>query len=294
MRDVGFTFSETHSGSHNGLTAPGTKYTGNDGKNVHTITHESLSDEQKWLWYDIWLPAIDLLKYFAGSDPVHGTKHIDNTYSVIDDEQANIALQARYPLHHEIPNIVSWEMAYGTAAHDYGQSSGTRALADKLAPWGVNPKHYALDDSKYNGFVTHMAHHGPNVGRGLISQDGPAKMFVTQRVTARLIYGHPVPGMFIFGHVHRFCKTVVTVDWGDRLYVSHVLINAPMCGPNMYADQAARSPEMWQAGPCMWEVIDGKMGEFVPMVKGRHRIYPVSAARAYNSGKAGQGDGMLG
>lgn len=305
MRNVYFTFSETHDGSHEGLTAPGTKHTGNDGKNVQTITHESLSDDQKWLWYDVWLPAIDLLKYFAGSDPVHvkdsgdpvhGTKHLDNTYSAIDDEQANIALQARYPLHQEIPNIVSWEMAYGTAAHDYGQSSGTRALADKLAPWGVNPRHYALDDVNVNGFITHMAHHGPGVGRSLTNRGNPAKSFVTERMIKRLINGYPVANMFIYGHVHRFVSEPISLQWGDRIYNSHVIINAPMCGPNMYADQAAKSPEDWQAGPCMWETIDGRIGEFVPMVKTRSRIYRsgVIAHVRKGAGNYSKGDGEFG
>ena len=301
QRIVHFTFSDTHCGSHEGLTAPGTVYTGNDGKNQHTITRDMLSDDQLWLW-DLWLEAIEKLGEFAGSDPiivdesgdpVHGTNHLDNTYSVVDIEQANIAVQARYPIHAALKSIIAWRLAYGTAAHDYGQSSGTRQIAASIAAWGVNPEHGAVLERNDGGFITNLAHHGPTVGRLPTNRGGALRTYVNALQLERISDNLPVPNMIIRGHVHRHYFEPVQLQWGSGQLTTWGLINAPMCGPNLYAFQAARTPDRWQAGPCMWSVEDGKMGEFISMVRTRSTIYKGRSVMAYNKANFCQGDGQM-
>ena len=69
-RLVGLLYGDTHHGQRNGGIRPGTEliYPGEEKETIYD--DKNISDWSKFIWYDVWLPGIEMLKAFAGSDPV--------------------------------------------------------------------------------------------------------------------------------------------------------------------------------------------------------------------------------
>lgn len=293
MRQIYFVFSDTHGGSKDGLTAPGTQITKKAANDKETLEYSGFPDDVKWLW-DNWLESIELLKLFAGGDPVyvkfagdatHGTDHTDNTHTVIGAEQAKIAEAAMYPIWANVKNIIGWDLAYGTHAHDYGQSSGTRELASLINQWGmpVEVKPYTVGESTIDGWTVNMAHHGPTIGNDA-NRGTQVRTYARNMVAGpdgRIARKDKIPNCIIRGHGHRYYYEPVQIPWSDTQHTAHTIICASMCAPNAYVFQVGRTPDIWKAGPVMYEVIDGKMGEYVPMVKTRTTVYHIGGTIAH-------------
>lgn len=273
MRVVYVALGDRHGGHRNGLTMPGTEieFSIGEEKESYILDDDNLSDWAKWLWYDVWMPGIVKLKDFAGTDAVivaddgdmtHGAKFIgnDNSYSPHIDQQVQISKMALTPLR-ELPGLSAFFLSYGTAAHDYGSNSAARLVAEAIAPWGydvISDYHVIWN---HDGFRLDLAHKGPNSSSRPHLRLNSARTYGEDRIRKSLEFGKPYANLYQRGHFHRPVVANAAIEWADELHQTTVMITPPLCGPNGYARDAARSPETVTCGFYYYEVIDGRMGE---------------------------------
>ena len=276
-RIAGVSFGDRHGGLKNGLIMPGTKLTYGVGEATEEL-EVTLSEWSDWLWNEVWEPGIEKAIEWAGSDPliaadsgdaVHGSRFIENLYSPHVSHQIHISHLALTPLR-KAPTLSAYYLAFGTAAHDYGSNSAAVLLAEKLANWGWYPK---TDDHLrvmlQDDFLFDLSHHGPSVSQKPHLRENSARMYVREKVQEAVEWGAVYPRLFQRGHVHLHTDTPVKFKFGPNLHKSHIIITPPLCGPNGYARQAARSMQFVECGMYFWEIIDGQLGRVEPFIKSK-------------------------
>lgn len=261
-RYVGVLMGDTHCGLRNGIIAPGTELEYDGGEKREAL----LSDQSKWLWDSVWLPGIDLVKNFAGDDPVylfhdgdvlHGGRFVEHLYSPFQDHQIQIAKSA-LAAWRVIPSLAGMALAFGTRAHDYGEMDATKQLAADIAAWGLEVatgEHLRID---LGGALIDIAHHGPSVGTD--NNIGNMLRTYTRRMTkGALERGERHADILSRGHVHQDALELVDTPWGpDRVY-TWATITPPLCTPNGFGRQASRQVERARCGFVIFQVVGGKV-----------------------------------
>jgi hypothetical protein len=282
MRIAGVSIGDTHAGQRNGLIRAGTVLAWGVGSEAEEreIGAEVLSDWSKWLWDDVWLPGIEAARNFAGDDPiilahsgdaVHGDRFAGKGekffYSIHANHQEQIFKEAMRPW--QDAKIAAFLLAYGTGSHDYNANSAAQNIATGLANWGwrtVADDHIDID---LNGILFNLAHHGPYVSKIARLRENSARNYVKERIGEALAWDDCYAGLYQRGHVHMPVSASVEVQHGPMQHKSHIIITPPLCGPNGYARQAARSMERVECGLYFWEIIDGKLGEVIPFIRSK-------------------------
>lgn len=291
--------SDTHCGMRNGFAAPDTMVTFDDGKQESI---GGLSSWSEWLWNKAYPPIIQTAGEFAGNDQllvfhtgdvVHGEKHVgkEYNYSSFLDQQVEIAVEALKRLR-EIPQLAGFVFIYGTAAHDYGQQQGTKAVAAEMAKFGYPVECVGWFDAVIDGVRVNAIHHGPGIGK--TDKAGPARAYITKLSRADLERGRQNVGLVMSGHVHQRLTEPVYFQWGDGFKKSFMSIAPPMTGPNEYAVTytSRQALPYIECGATLLD-LDGEVKSAYPVtVEQDHRAK--IEIRAYNSGRYCQGDGQSG
>lgn len=277
QRIAGISFGDRHGGLKNGLIMPGTKLSYGVGEAAEEV-EVKLSEWSDWLWNEVWEPAVAEAITWAGTDPliaadsgdaVHGSRFIENLYSPHVSHQIHISHLALTPLR-QAPTLAAYFLAFGTGAHDYGSNSAAILLAEKLAAWGWQCKtDNHLRIKLTDNFLFDLSHHGPSVSQKPHLRENAARVYAREKVQEAVEWGAEYPKLFQRGHVHLHTDTPVKFKMGPHEHRSHIMITPPLCGPNGYARQVARSPQYIECGVYLWEIIDGRLGEVRPFIKAK-------------------------
>ena len=274
-RVVILSLGDTHCGMRNGLIAPGTELDYGVGSETETATPE-LSDWSKWLWDEVWMPSVETVIDFAAGDPlvvshsgdfVHGSKHVstESLYSPHIPHQIKIAKMAMEPLR-KAKTLAAFLIAFGTESHDYGANSAAIEIARSFGNWGWLAK--ADHHFKYmiDGFCLDLSHDGPRVSMIPHLRSNSARRYGEDKIRDAVDYGVRYSQLYQRGHVHLRAFAPVSYRIGMEMHRMNVMVTPPMCGPNRYARQAARSQDYTECGVYLWEIIDGKICEVKPLM----------------------------
>lgn len=290
-RTVFVSLGDRHSGLRNGLCPPDMElvygavtnqvWPGMSDQEIQNVLDDldrravNISGWSDWLWHEVWLPGIEKVKEFAGSDPVvildsgdmvHGSRFVESLYTPFVHHQVDIAVESMRPWR-ELKNLYGIAMVYGTGSHDYGANAAAKKVYDGLGPWGYKMwlgDHLKL---KFGDFRIDLAHHGTNMSKRTHLRYNTIRLDFEQKIRTAKEFGEPTIDFYQRGHWHRPAWIPIYVDWAMDTIHSTSVITPPMTGPNGYARQATRSTSHVKCGFYAWELVDGKIGEVQKNIK---------------------------
>jgi hypothetical protein len=230
----------------------------------------NLSSWSKWLWDDVWLPGVEFISKLAGDDPVvlfdsgdnvHGSRFVESLYSPFIHHQVSISVESMRPWR-KLNNLFGIAMSYGTGSHDFGSNAAALQVYEGLAPWGYK---MWLDDHVnmlLDGVRFDLAHHGSNLSKRRHLKFNTARLDFEQLIRENLEFDESYSDVYMRGHFHRDAIIPIHIDWAGKYIKSLAMINPPMCGPNGYARQAARSMESISCGFNYLVIDDGKVVDY--------------------------------
>ena len=238
---------DNHAGLSKGLTAPGTVLDWGQGDEREIL----LSDWSDWLWHEVWMPGLEMVKDKTGGEPffvmhsgdvTHGSRHIrdDNLYSPHITHQLHITKHAFVPVR-DMKNLAGFYIVSGTGSHDYGGSSASLKVRDQFASWGLPVFHSDHILMNFDGFRFDLAHHGPYVSKLDHTRVNTARRDVGQLLKRDMEWGRPSAHLYQRGHVHMPVHTQAQYEMRNETRRAEVIITPPMCGPNGYARAVTHS-----------------------------------------------------
>jgi hypothetical protein len=256
--------SDSQSGQLGGLIAPGTEleYDNNE-KRTPELSATSL-----WVW-DCYNKVIDTAIDYTGTDPlvvyhtsevVHGSRFIEYLYSSWQEHQVTIAVQALSHLR-RIPTLAGIRFCYGTGAHDYGQQSATKGVAERCAAWGYPVACVDHGVEEIDGCSIDWAHHGPTVSR-MEDKACAGRRYVIRLLRLFLERGKRAPDIVLRGHVHARITEMVKVPWGRDGVPVLLSIGAPLAGMNEYAHKFTQSTPITEIGGTLIRIENGRVLDF--------------------------------
>jgi len=258
VRYVIAVLSDLHAGSKLGLLAPGTELEDPSG-GTYVLR---LSKAQQWLWQnyeDAIVQTLDL----AGDDPVilihngdvcqGAFRDINITNSLTD--QARIAIANLSPWF-ELGNILRAYIVCGTEAHDFGEASTERLIAETLRiKYGADVLYKPHILLSVDGASIDVAHHGPHPGSRAWLRGNIARLYLRDRIIEDLARGHKVPDLFVRSHRHRPVDEVVSLE----CVKSRIIVTPSWQLAGQFARKAIESPPYFVCGMSAIEVIDGRI-----------------------------------
>lgn len=230
--------SDMHAGSRLGLLAPGVLLA--DGHQV------GLGEVQRWLW-GCYTDAIEKAATFAQGKPVvlihngdacqgdrHGATFAANIADQVSIAEACIDAFARKV---DLARVI---LITGTEAHDFGEASAERILAERLSKrWDVSCTHHLL--ARVEDVLIDVAHHGPTVGRRVWTRANSARSYLMSRM---LEEQREIPDLYFRAHRHRFVDETVAV--GTRR--SRLIITPGWQALDQFARKATQSEAVLECG----------------------------------------------
>lgn len=254
--------ADPHSGHELGLTNPDTVlYSKNEHGDIAPYKI-IMSPFQDWLWRDVYIPGVELVKKFAGSTPVtvfslgdltQGVKYDNGHYSL--ENQISIAERIFEPMQKSV-QISEMYFVAGTGAHD-PQAGSTVAVAERFQSKGVRAKplyHLLLDD---NGYEIDVTHHGPHPGTRSHLRGNVARYWLRDVMTREMKHRGRCASIYLRAHRH------VVVDEqthdGEHIARSRLVVCPPFTGINDFARQITNGDFYLTVGMFAFMVENGRM-----------------------------------
>jgi hypothetical protein len=291
MRKILVVTSDWHSGHRLGLMNPDTvlyeqRIDRAPGKTVSELDY-TLGEFQQYLWYEVWLKGIEIVKQIADGDPVglivngditHGNKYPDQLITTSLANQFLIAEGCAKPWLDQLPGLNFIRFAVGTGSHIFQESASPVLVSELLKPKypdvDVGVVHHGL--LKANGLKVDYAHHGPSQGIREWTKGNQLRYYLKSIVAGAHKSGKKPPDVVFRSHYHyphrEIISEFVSGDNGrPQTIENRIYLTPSMCGMNDYAQQASKSSPVIYNGFMVLEIEDGKivddhLDEFVWML----------------------------
>lgn len=266
MRKIAAFLADCHGNHKLGLLHPDTTLE-QIGPHGETLAKQvELTAVQKWLYYEVFQPALLQLQKLASGDPIaaflvgdltQGGKYPDELVSTRMADQVVIATEIGGDIL-DISAVQSLRIALGTPAHNYGEGSteilAAKMLAQEYPRKDVKAVAHGLAD--VGGVLVDYAHHGPSAGSHLMVRGNAFRTYCRDVVLRELGRHQRPPDVIVRAHVHDYLRiTDVIAANGVEHEVVGILL-PPLCGMGEHGRQASRSKHMLTVGVIALE-IDG-------------------------------------
>lgn len=259
--------SDTHGGFKLGLLNPKTILEDEDEEGNIIQYSPELNNTQKYLWDDVYLPAVDKLKELAGDDeiilahigdPTHGNKYISEQVSTRLSDQIDIALFNLLPLC-QLDNVSTIRIVKGTGSHEFGEGSAPILIQRLLSKAFPNKSIKAVNHGlmEIDGFEVDYAHHGPYPGSRDWLRGNVARYYLRDLMYQSINSGMRPPNLVLRGHYHQYVREWLSMNGNE----SWLVILPSMCMLSFYTRQATRSAFRSTNGLVAFEVEDGQLRE---------------------------------
>jgi len=261
--------SDTHAHFRLGLFNPETRVQ-DDNAEYYT---PAMNEPQRYLWDDVHVPAIKSIADLAGKDPiigfhlgdvVHGNKHATELMTTRLSDQIDAAAGNSISpgiLHPflSLKNVVSFRLAKGTAAHNFGEGSADIQIIERL-----KMKYPKIDfRTVYHGLAdiadvnVDYFHHGAHPGTRNWLKGNVARFYLRDLILQHIEFGADVPQLFISGHYH----TLVEIIDKFMGYKTRLVVMPGMCFPTDWTVKITKSLPFVKHGWVAFEVINGRIIE---------------------------------
>lgn len=269
--------SDSHGGHKHGLLNPATILEDEDPFGNLTPWKPALTEYQRYLWYDIYQPAIDRAVEIAAGDeviplhtgdPIHGDKHPEHLISTRKSDQVEIGVSNMRPALRQ-PNVLTVRLAASTGAHAFGEGSGdiliARQLAAEFPKTDIKTVQHGL--ASIASTPIDYSHHGPYTGSRNWLKGNSARYYLRDLMMEEIMQGNRPPTLVLRGHYHDPIWETVRIWYQGELITSHIIIAPPLCGLSYWTHQAVKSKFILRAGVMIYELVDGKLVDIYPIVK---------------------------
>lgn len=253
---------DTHAGSKLGLTHPNTELERSDEAGKIIKYNPELSDTQKFLFYEVYRPAIKSAMDFAGNDDVHvihtgdptdGAKYIEDKQSLRVADQVLIAdMNMQEILQYE--NVKRVRIVEGTPSHGFDGSSEdllTVLLRRKYPKKDIAHHAHGLYHIKEIDTIIDTAHHGPSAGIRKWLEGNNFRYYLRDILIREALRKRPLPDIILRADKHTAAKEFISLEdhdaWG--------FITPPLQFPTKYAKQVTNSVFEVKIGMLMIEIV---------------------------------------
>jgi hypothetical protein len=276
--------TDTHGGLFGGLIEPGTELTYDNGEK-HTPELSSLSQWVNECYHKLITTTID----YAESDPVvvihtaevcHGSRFSEFLYTPWPDHQVAIAVRSLTELR-QIPTLSGFCFAYGSQAHDWGQQSATKQVAEQVAAWGYPVECVDMGRVEIDGALVDFAHKGPMTSK---TEDvaSVGRKYTIRLARSYLERGKRAPDIVLRGHIHRRVTDLVKVPWG-RDGVSVLLsVGAPLTAGNEFALNFTHALPFTEVGGTLIKIDRGRVVDWQIVTWERENRQHLDGVRFYH------------
>jgi len=273
MRRIVAMIADTHGGHKLALCNPDTRWEDENADGTRTWSGPTLTDTQRWLW-DRYTEHMGQVIEFAHGDPVTLIHNGDITWGVKYPEQlvsSRIDVQPTIGYYNLLPwlendNVRTVRLIHGTPSHEFGMGSSSRQVAQMLS-MGFRDRDVATSRHavfSVDGVRIDCAHHGPTSGIRQWTSGNQLRYYLKSLMNDSILRGLDPPRIVARAHYHTYCRETVRI-YGEREWVSDVVMVPAYCGLTHYAVQATRSAYLLSCGVVAAEIVDGTMTQICPL-----------------------------
>ena len=263
-------FSDTHAGHKLGLMSPKTILREEDEHGDWYPYTPKLNRVQEYLW-DRYTSDISKIRLLAGNDKIvvnqggdacHGHKYPEQLISTRISDHVTIAATNLAPWY-QFPNLWELNICIGTGAHNLGEASIERLLANQLqaAYPDISLNLYAHAATDVGGVLVDHAHHGTSAGIRSWTKGNVLRLYVKDILMQSLMDGIEPPRIVIREHFHELCHITVHVKARGKIWTCDGFVLPAFCGLSDYSRQVTRSTPKIDSGMIVLEIVDGRLVE---------------------------------
>lgn len=268
--------SDPHAGHKLGLMLPGVSWLEKDETGSYQQYTPKPTAFQEWLT-SIHDRTLELAKNMSKGDEIvliingditHGNKYPEQLVSTSIANQILIAINNMQPWL-ALDNLSTFRITVGTAAHNFKENTAEILVADSLArehrDKNIRVLHHGL--ANIGGALIDYAHHGPHPGSRYWLSGNIARLYARSIIMSEIASGKTPPALIVRGHYHTFIHEIVSSYLGDVIRNTAMVIMPSMCGLSDHAQQASQSSSRVMCGMMIFEIIDGKIVDTVPVIE---------------------------
>lgn len=228
---------------------------------------------QDWLWHDVWLPSLEIVRdTIQGErlivvhlgDATHGDGHAEQLMGTRMADQHIIAAETFISLV-EILHPAVIRLVKGTGVHEFGEGSTAillaRELSQKYPKIDTKPLYHWLLEIETK--LIDCSHHGPVAGARSWLTGNMARYYLRDIQLNALLAGEEAPDLVLRGHVHSYVDEVVTT--GKKR--GRIVVCPSLCGLGDYARKVTRSSGILMNGIVLVEIESRKMIDVIPLIE---------------------------
>lgn len=265
--------SDSHGGHKLGLCPPGVTLYDETAEGELVPYVPQLTAFQDWLWHEVWMPALELVKETVGEgrlivvhlgDATHGDGHAEQLMGTREADQHIIAGETMATVVEMLrPSVI--RLVKGTGVHEFGEGSAAVLLAREMGfrfpKLDIKPLYHWLLDVE--GALIDCAHHGPPLGARSWLTGNMARYYLRDIQMTAALYGERAPDLVLRGHVHGYVDEVVTTG---KMH-GRIIVCPSLCGLGDYARKVTRSTGVLTNGMVLAELGGGRVVDVIPLVE---------------------------
>jgi hypothetical protein len=268
--------SDKHGGHKLGLLNPDTVLEDEDSKGNLIQWTPTLEPFQEYLW-GLHLEHIHETRRIAGKDEIilidngdltAGNKYPHEQVSTRISDQFDIAAWNLKPWL-DLKNVKTLRITKGTGAHTFGEGASEiitqRILKSQYPKKDIRTIYHGL--AKVGGITVDYTHHGPGTGSRNWLKGNVARYYMKSLVQDEIDLGNTPPDLIIRGHYHEYIEEYLVKMFMGTRYKVQLNIIPSYCGIDSYARQVTKSTYILQHGMVVYEIIDGKILDTVPLME---------------------------
>lgn len=242
---------DSHGGHTHGLLNPAVELQQETADGDLIPYQPELRAVQQWLWYEVYLPALEKVKAHIGNDPLsvihmgdvtHGVKRSEELVTTRMSDQIEIGV-ANYAPILALENVQRIEHIIGTGSHEMQEGAAAYLVGKRLEALSKKPVEVMLHlYAQIGEKIVDASHHGPTPGTRIWLAGNMARFYLRDRVLSE---GNCAADIYARAHYHSPVWEQIT---GDNWRKYHLVVTPPLCTPGAWTRQATRSVQGVEAG----------------------------------------------
>jgi len=158
-------------------------------------------------------------------------------------------------------NVKKMRLVHGTESHEFGQGTSTIRVANELQ---IRYPRKSIGTLRHGMFVVDgvridVAHRRPGPGMRIWTSGNQLRYYLRSLMMTDILDGKAPPRVVVGAHFHTYRHEIVTVQQGDREWISDIVILPSYCGMSSYAHHATQSAHILTCGLITCIIEEGQL-----------------------------------
>jgi hypothetical protein len=207
---------------------------------------------------------------FHVGDLTQGKAYTEHLVSTRMADQLTIAMHNMEPWFSMDLNLKTFRLVQGTGSHIFREGTSTIITAQRLRErqelrgGDVDVRELRHGLAWIDGFGIDYAHHGPSAGMREWTEGNQLRYYAKSLIMGDVGRGKTPPNLIVRGHFHEWHQELVSVF---KKYEARIFLLPSFCGMGEYGRQVTGSKNYITNGLIAVEIVDGKLGRVLRLVK---------------------------